>query len=84
MRALVPVAVVAIIAVTVLVIWLTARRRAVKREELADARRRVRHAEGVLTELRKEARVQVLAGNPSHAYSASVLDAYFDIPQEIS
>lgn len=73
MRALVPVAVVAIIAVTVLVIWLTARRREVRRAELRGLKEQNRLLIALLGDVKAEALVQLDAGNASHSYTAELL-----------
>lgn len=73
MRALAPVAVVAILAVTVLIIWLTARRRYVRRAELRDLKERNRLLLALFHVVQAEAHLQLAAGNESHAYTADLL-----------
>lgn len=73
MRALASVAIVAIIAVTVLVIWLTARRRAVKREQLRELVAENDRLTALLYDVGRETAAQIAAGSDSHAYTASLL-----------
>jgi FtsZ-interacting cell division protein ZipA len=74
---LVPVGIVAIIAVTVLIIWLSVNRREVRKEELRKAREDQRRAVAYLAQIRAEAAAQIAAGNTTHEYTAELISDYF-------
>lgn len=73
MRALVPVAIVAILAVTFLIVWLTWRRREIKRERLRGLERENRDLRALVARISGEADLQLAAGNASHGYTADLI-----------
>ena len=73
MRALVPVAIVAILAITFLIVWLTRRRREIRRSQLNALRQENERLHGLVREINAEAGVQLAAGHSSHGYTADLI-----------
>lgn len=73
MRALVPVAVVAILAVTFLIVWITHRRREVRRAEFSDLRDENRRLHQLVSDITTETQLQLDAGYASHGYTADLI-----------
>lgn len=73
MRALVPVAIVAIIAVVVLVIWLTARSRGNRRRDVRALRTENDRLRRLVLDIETEARTQLAAGDAAFAYTVDLI-----------
>lgn len=77
MRALVPVAVTLILAVTFLIVWLTHRRSAIRRSQLAALRQENERLRGLVDFISAEASLQLAAGQESHSFTADLIDDFY-------
>jgi hypothetical protein len=73
MRALTPVAIVAILALTFLIAFLVSRRRINTREEIADLRAEVDRRNRLIDRIEDEVVLQLAAGNTSFEFTAGLL-----------
>ena len=77
MRALAPVGVVAILAVTFLIVWLTQRRRAVKRAQLVALQQENERLRELVRDINAETSLQLAAGQASHGFTADLIDNFY-------